>query len=71
MRTNIVIISMFLFLPVNVFAHAGHVEWSLFALSSWSELVEASLVVSAFTIYLLASRQRNLKSPCVKTKRHK
>lgn len=71
MTSNITLVPMFLILPVNVFAHAGHVEWSLFALNGWSELIEASLVAAAMAIYLLASRQRNLRSSPVKIKRHK
>jgi len=71
MRFGTLIKFLVLCLPVNVFAHAGHVEWPLSKLSGMSEWIEATLVLTPVAIYLLVGRGKALKSAAIKTKRRK
>ena len=41
------------FLPLHVFAHGGHVEWPLPVRGEAVEMIEATLVIAAATLYLV------------------
>ena len=62
---------LFLYLPVDVFAHVGHVEWAKLSLASVLEWLEASVVIAALGVYLLTVRYQSSKNYLVKSKRLK
>lgn len=68
MKPSMLINFVLLYLPLNVFAYPGHVEWSQLSLGGLSERVEAVLVIAALAIYLIA---RTGKNRSVITRTHK
>lgn len=53
-RIPLLLLAIF-YLPLNAFAHSGHIEWSQFATSGYFEWLEASFVITAFIFYLLST----------------
>ena len=73
MKSELTVKLLLVVLPLDVFAHAGHVEWHLAEMAGRSEWVEASLVLGALGFYLIsrAKQTSSLKTSRIHRQNHR